>query len=372
MFRYIRICSLVVSIVLLVSSCNHNKNTQYRSFYMGFSPWPYDNTTQAVDWVYSEVTTEGDIISHHLEEGVPWPEAYADTSFSQSYIDEIQSRLQRKVNGQKTLLQINPLNVNRDGMALYRGDSINMSLPAGWTNLNLDDAKVKTAYLNYAKRMVDYFNPDYMLLGVEANLLIRNNPNLWPHYIELQKYVYTELKTLYPSLELSVSVFCVPYFPEWSSVDDLQAQLNGLNDLTPYVDFLSFSVHPFMSGLLAESFPDDYFQRLFAITSKPIAIAESSYPAQFWQTTTPPILSFNGTPEKQDNFLSLMLSESQKVRAKFVIWFTIRDYDALWIHALNQDPSALPWRDTGLYDEAGVERKTFSTWRTWHSYGYLP
>jgi hypothetical protein len=342
-----------------------------RTFYMGFSPWPYDLTQQAVDWVYANISSNGDMISQHMEEGVPWPEAYSPlshpTPFSQDYIATIQYRVQHSV-GRKLLLQINPLNTSRDGMALYRGSSPAQPLPAAWQGVRLNSEQVKTAYLNYAVRMKEYLNPDYMLLGVEVNILLEKNPSLWADYVELHRHVYTELKSLYPSLPLGVSVFCAPFFPEWTTPDTLAAQLNGLDDLSPYIDFLAFSVHPFMSSLLAESFPNDYFQRLFARTSKPIAISESSYPAQEWTTLTPPYLVFRGSPAKQANFLSLMLSESLRVRARFVIWYSIRDYDALWnTFPPDLKTTGIVWRDTGLYDESGNERSAMSVWKDWHS-----
>lgn len=333
---------------------------------MGFSPWLYDNTIEAQSWVYKNINQYGDIISEHLEEGVPWPEAYNNEPFNANYIAEIQSRLQLKGSNQKVLLQISPLNIGRNGIAQYRGSSANMALPLEWSKLALNDDSVKTAYLNYAKKMIEYFSPDYMILGVESNLLIRNNYSIWPQYVDLHKYVYTELKKVYPNLQLSVSLFCVPFFPQWSSEDNLEKQMAGLNDLNPYLDFVSFSVHPFMSGLLAEQFPSDYFKNLFSITTKPIAISESSYPAQVWQTLSEPILTFNGSETKQANFLKLMLDESEKANAKFVIWFCVRDYDALWNNLLNQDPLALVWRDTGLFDEYGNQRNAFGLWKEYY------
>jgi len=117
-----------------------------------------------------------------------------------------------------------------------------------------------------------------------------------------------------------------------------------------------------MSALLCDSFPDDYFDQLFAFTSKPVAITESSYPAQTWSTLSGPPLTFTGTPEKQDRFLRLMLDACGRRGARFVIWFSVRDYDQLWAGVLASDPTALIWRDTGLYDESGVARPARSTW----------
>lgn len=368
-----RICLAACIISMcVVLSCggksggDDGKNSgESRSFYMGFSPWPYDNTQSAVDWVYSSIRNDGDIISQHIEEGVPWPEAYSSAAFDASFVNSNNSRVE-KSEGKRIVLQISPLNGARDGMALYRGSSINAPLPADWQGLELDDAKVKAAFLNYAERMISAFNPDYLIIGVEVNLLIRKNPSKWSNYLALHRYVYAEIKKSHPSLPVGVSLFCVPFFPEWSSEDNRAAQLSGLADLESDVDFIAFSFHPFMSALLADDFPEDYIHQLFSLSNKPVAISESSYPAQEWTTMSAPILTFKGTPAKQERFLSLMLNQCAESKALFAIWFSIRDYDALWngFDAATQS-SSIVWRDTGLYDKSGAGRQALAVWREW-------
>jgi len=34
--------------------------------------------------------------------------------------------------------------------------------------------QVKTAFLNYARRVIEYFKPEYLITGIEANLTVRN------------------------------------------------------------------------------------------------------------------------------------------------------------------------------------------------------
>lgn len=334
-----RILALLFFFVACTSDVGDNNNK--RSFLMGFTPWPYDATVEAVEWTYDAINENGDIISHHMEEGVPWPEAYAGESFTDEFQTEIASRVERYQADKKILLSVSPLNMGRDGMALYRGSSESMALPLPWDSYDLNSNEVKTAYLNYIERMVELFKPDYLIIGIEVNLLIRNSPVLWEPYIELHNYVYTQIKKKYPDLPTGVSVFCVPYFPDWSPEDDLEEQLIGLKQLEASSDFIAFSVHPFMSALTAEKFPDDYLKKLFEITTKPVAVSESSYPAQYWQTITKPIIDFNGTPEKQEKFLSSLLNESNIYESLFVIWFSIHDYDALWEGALNKIQSVL-------------------------------
>lgn len=341
-----------------------------RAYGMAFSPWLYDATFEAQDWVYSKINAEGDVLSHHLEEGVPWQAMHDGLEFSGTYLAELQSRKDRRVAGKKSLVQICPLDISRSGLAPNRGATPNEPLTAPWNGVALNSPQVKTAFLNYARRMIEFMEPDYLLVGVEVNLLLRNSPALWPAYVELHSHVYSALKALYPALPVAVSVFCVPYFPEFSGVDSLAPQLAGLANLTSWVDFVAFSVHPFMSSLLAETFPDDYFDRLFALTTKPIAISESSYPAQVWSSQAG--LTWNGSPEKQDAFLAKMLDASQKAKALFVIWFCIRDYDALWDTVLGKSEIGLVWRDTGLYDEAGADRTAIVRWRSAYGRAWSP
>ena len=46
-----------------------------RSFYMGFTPWPYDATAAAVADTNQRIQDNGDIVDHHIMVGVPWEEA---------------------------------------------------------------------------------------------------------------------------------------------------------------------------------------------------------------------------------------------------------------------------------------------------------
>jgi hypothetical protein len=72
----------------LLASCGGGSTTQppaTRGFLMGFSPWPWDATLEAVDWTYQTIMTNGDIVSHHIEEGVPWPEALTGSAVPAAY-----------------------------------------------------------------------------------------------------------------------------------------------------------------------------------------------------------------------------------------------------------------------------------------------
>ena len=335
---------------------------QTRTFYMGFNPWPYDLTADALSWTYKTINAMGDIVDHHLEEGVPWPEAYSGSPFSDDFMNNIRQRLSNTRPSQAILLSINPLSGSRDGIALYRGSAPNMPLPPPWNAYQLDDIHVKTAYLNYAKRLVDLFHPVFVVMGVEANLLMANRPALWPHYLELHKYIYAKLKMSYPAIKFTVSMTAPDLLAGYTPADHA-AQMRALKDLSPYIDFLGVSLHPFMSSYLAETVPADMFDKIYALTNLKIGITESSYPAKIWSM---PIgggtAVFNGSSAKQNDFVTGMLATANQKGSLFVIYFAPRDYEALWRKS-GQSTAMLPWMTTGLYDDSGHERPALATWK---------
>lgn len=340
-----------------------------RQSYLGFSPWPFDATTAAVDWTWSTIRAEGDIVSQHLEEGVPWPEALAGLPFPASYANQLADRRTR-ANGKRVLVQINPLNIERNGLARLRTDGANnAALPAPWSGYRLNHANVKSAYLNYALRVADALAPDVLQIGIEANELREKAPASWADYVDLHCTTYHAIKAVRPALPVTVSVLAPALFPEYSGEYVLAEQQAALADLAPCTDQAVFSVHPFISGLLAETFPSNYFDTLFsrlptAMQAKPRAISESSYPAQvFSLQVNGSTVTWNGSPAKQRDFVATMLAAAQQHQMRYVVWYSVRDFDQLWTNALNQDPLALLWRDTGLFDESGAPRVGLTPWR---------
>jgi hypothetical protein len=343
-----------------------------RSFSLGFSPWPWDATTAAVDWTWTHLLENGDLVSNHLEQGVCWDEALNSTQFPSDFVSTLTNERARVPATHKVLLSLSPLNTGRNGLSAARTSAINAPLSAPWSGYAFNAPQVKTAFTNFVKRVIDSTSPAFVITGIEVNLLRTHQPEqVWAQYVELQCHVYSQLKAAGYQQPIGVSLVTQAlYHPElYATEHAFDAQLKALRDLEPCVDVIAWSVHPFISGLLAETFPDDYFTTIFALTTKPQAISESSYPAQVWSLAagTP---TWNGTPEKQARFATRLLAAAQQQRLKYVVWFAVRDYDQLWARPANQgglgqSELALIWRDTGLYDEAGAPRAALTTWREW-------
>ncbi len=371
------ICGFLIIFFSIINNCSstnsqlHNKvaikipppPSGSRHYYLGFNPWPYAATVEAVDWTYNSINENGDILAHHIEEGVPWSEAENGKPFADDFENSLKMRIEKTSADKKIFLSLNSINVARNGLALYRGKAINMELPEQWKSVKLNSQQVKLVYLKYILRMIEIFKPQYLAIGIEVNLLIRNTPALWPQYLDLHRNIYSEIKKRHPKLKIMATVDANPLLEGYTDEDNYKAQIKGLQELLPYVDMLGVSVHPVMSKYHADFLPPDIFDKIFTFTKKPIAITESSYPAQIWTIKVNGMkFDFNGSEVKQNNFLLTMLNAAEKYRSPFVINFTIRDYDELW-KSIGSPDAALPWRDTGFYDADGSPRLALRTWK---------
>lgn len=88
-----------------------------RSFYLGFTPFPYDATTDAVLFIYERLVIDGDIIAHHFDDGVPWPEALSGEPYSERLQGDWEFRKQNTPSEHKVYLAITPIRLMRDGLA---------------------------------------------------------------------------------------------------------------------------------------------------------------------------------------------------------------------------------------------------------------
>ncbi|MAU09476.1 MAG: hypothetical protein CL607_06620 [Anaerolineaceae bacterium] len=342
-----------------------------RGFHMGFTPFPYEISMDAVQWVYEALANDSDIIMHHFDNGVPWPEALASDAYSEHIMNDWELRRSLTPPDHALILSMTPIAFQRDGLALYRGEADDMPLPAPWDGYSFDHPDVVTAYFNHVQRSIDYFEPDYLVMGIEVNLLLNVRPDLWDGYVQMQQLVYNKLKTLYPDMPMMVSVVGVGFFPEYAPEYDLDTQLAGLAQVIPYSDYFALSLYPYMSGLMTNDIPVDYFDRLFALAGdKPIAISETGYPAQTLELQDAG-LTFPSTPEKQHAYITGLLAQADAYDLQFIVNFVLRDYDALY-DAIGGGDLAAIWRDTGFYDENGLGRPALEAWQQTLARPYMP
>ena len=367
-FRQILLCVVVLSGVLL-ANCGGNSGTtapppgSTRSFAMGFTPWPYDATTTAVDFVYNEIDTQGDIIAHHLDGGIPWQEAHDNVPYPAAVEAELNTRLAKTPVGERVYLAISPFNGARNDLADYWSTSTNQALPPAWAVRDFDSPEVVLAYTNFARDLINRFGPDYFNLGIEASELAINDPAKFNKFVLFVEQVSLTLRSEFPTVKLMISVG----LKSPSSADAAVINTNVPN-LVQFVDLVGASVYPYVffdhldKGDPA-NLPADWLSQLLTIANgKPVAVAETGWIAERLEIPTFGV-DILANASDQNLYLETLFQQAELMQAEFIIWFSLVDYDALWNGVLNQDPIAHIWRDTGLYDQNLISRPSFDTWQ---------
>lgn len=365
-------CAMGLSMVLILAACGSSsedgqlpeQEQQQRRFAMGFTPWPYDASIEAVNFVYSEINTRGDIIAHHLDGGIPWQEALDGTAYPDAVENELNSRSANTASDKTVYLTISPFNSARDDLAGYWNDSgTGQALSAPWSSRDFDSAEVIQAYINFSNNVIDRFNPTYFNLALEASELAINDIARFDKFVVFVQQVSASLRADYPNLNLMLSVAMKS--PDSSRANIINTQMPRV---VPYVDVVGISIYPYIFFDHADkgdpsNLPENWLSQVETIAAgKPLAVTETGWIAERLQI---PNFSVDVAANEsfQNAFLLRLFEEADELDMRFIIWFSIVDYDALWNGALGQDDIARIWRDTGLYDENLNMRPAMATWQ---------
>lgn len=369
MYRPIVKLLQLTALLGLLQACGGSPGTEpppptveTRPFELGFTPWPYDATATAVNFVYSEVALRGDFIAHHLDAGIPWEEALNGTPYAAELEAEISARLSNTPANKRTYLALSPLNGMRNGLADYWGVAPNQPLPPPWDARALNHPDVIAAYTNFATDLVQRFSPDYFNLGIEVSELALHDSAAYQDLVDFTAAVSSSLKARFPNVQLMASIALKS--PDSPAADTIRAELPRL---LQYIDVVGISVYPYIffdhpdRGDPA-NLPADWLSQISGIADgKPVAIAETGWIAE---TLTIPAFGTDIVSDaaKQDAYLGALFAAARTLDARFIVWFSLVDYDALWSGVLQQDPIAHIWRDIGLYDEDLNPRPALETW----------
>jgi hypothetical protein len=247
-----------------------------------------------------------------------------------------------------------------------------LPLPDALKGKPYDDPLVKQAYLDYCKRMVDFFEPDYLAIGIESNeLFYEAGPEVWRAYVSLHKHVYQALKEQNPRLPIFAS-FSLHNMLNVKG-EERRRRLESFLELMPHNDRIAVSYYPFIQGGdtdVGAAF--QWLEQTFGKFGKQYVFAETAEAADRL-----PLPGFGvviaGTPEKQHAYLERVTQFAQTHKTDFVIWFLHRDYDAMWDKIKDSVPEAFKaWRDCGLLDEAGKPRPAHATWQRYFAIQLAP
>jgi hypothetical protein len=342
--------SAIASLPLRAQEIAATPASRPRPFRMGFTAFPPDVTAEALKQTRQFVRTNADLIAHHIE-GVPWAEALADKPFPKELVSANETKRSMKPPGAKVFLAISP---GRGELKLAeKGTS---PLPPELRGKSYDDPAVKRAYLNYCRRSIEFFQPDFLAIGIEVNEIFSGGADKWRAYAELHRHVYGELKREHPGLPIFASYTLHNLFKNRGGM------LKGCQELMAFNDVVAISFYPFFIG----ETPDAAFQWLtdnFDSFGKPYAMVETNDTAERLEMPKAKV-TLRGTPEKQAAYTRTLLGLADRKRFQFVVLFIHQDYDRLWDTIKATAPELfMAWRDCGLLDDRGQARPSYAAWR---------
>jgi hypothetical protein len=253
------------------------------------------------------------------------------------------------------------LNASRNGLASYRAAEENMALPPPWNSYSFSSRQVKEAYLNYCRRVIEFFHPDYFAMAMEANLFHLFRPREWTSYLALHQFVYTELKRLYPDLPVFSSLSGAPMLNGFIKDNDHVQQRLAAMQVLAFSDYFALSLYP-PETLPVKPYPENAFDELFSLSGKPLVVARTGYGAEtFSMRTGKNFSSLRGDPANQQKFFDGLLQACEKWKVEFVICFAT-DYRQ-FLAGQNRRPRVqLPAETTGVYYE---NADPLNPWEYW-------
>jgi len=372
---------ILILFILTLPACGNsdnndssNINQPTRSFKMGFTPWPYAATLDAVNDIYTFIDDSGDLIAHHMDSGVPWNEAVTANNFDnygQNVKDEINDRVSRTstMTDKTVYLAVSPFSTSRDDIALYWNTSANQARVSPWDSLTIGNDFVISAYANYVDELIKKFNPTYVNYAIEINEYYHNRSSISDR-ADLDYFVvnvYSYLKNLHPNIKFMTSfVLTSPGSAKMQESAELFQRIKDYNDL------IGISIYPYAFFSHADAgdpskLPTTWLSQITEIApGKPYFIAETGF---IGESLSIPSLNLDlvADEDKQDLYLTMLFNEANRLNMEGVVWFTAYDFDELWTSVL-QDDLSLIWRDTGLKDGNQLPRKSLSTWNKWLAY----
>ncbi len=334
-----------------------------RSFYMGFTPHPHDYTEQAFAETYERISANGDIIAHHLDEGVPWSESLNGDAYPKAVMADLNRRKTGTPPGKAVFLSVTPLSLTRKDIAGNWGQESHMPLPAAFTGKALDDPMVIDAFTNYCLRMIDFFKPRYMAYAIEVSDLTQAGPAA-DQFVRLAQAVYGRIKDRHPNL---------PVFPTFTLGDRNALDGNAkrlIRDLLPYSDVIAVSTYPYVwdgIGGDASAIPADWFTKIADLgQGKPFAIAETGFIGGSYSNLRH-LVWISSDPQSQKVYVERLLKEANALNAEFVVWYVPVDYDLLWekMKAQGMDTWFAQWMRAGLWQADFSPRPGFEIWNFW-------
>ena len=340
-----------------------------RSFLMGFTPFPYEASWDALTGVYGLIHDHGDFVAHHFDGGVPWTEALTGDAYPAAVNEELEMRQSLTDPLTPAYVALSALSIGRDELAPYWGEDVSMERTGDWATANFADPDVRTAYANFSVSLVDRFQPTWFNYAIEATDYLVHKPEQWNDFVGFAHHVHDAIKAEHPDVQLMISIAL-------KHPDDPASALirERFSDVLPYVDVVGVSVYPYAFFGLTDggnpaNLPQSWLSQVADIApGYPMAIAETAWIAEHLDVDAGTwSLDVESSAEWQAAYVETLCTEANALDAQFITWWAVTDFDTLWEETLGSDPLAAISRDAGLYDGDVSPRDALDVWDSWHA-----
>lgn len=338
---------------------------------VGINPFPYDLEAEAIFKTANTVRSNGDLYTVQLDNGIPWQDALDGNEFSQKFMEVWERHLhQWKADHQAIHLAIAPLSMDRKSWA---GGFEGAAAPK-WVQKSKGAVtpEIAKAYANYVRRATEYFNPNYLNIGVEAMDLAHNNKKNWAELQDLLIKINQQEKQERPNMQVGLSIG-LPLLMQPEIFERTKKAINAS-------DYLGISFYPHLApfykqigGASLQSPPEQWAGPLDWVKANivlntnhrltkrtPVAFSETSYSSEDvvvnkWGLST---MAADEELQKEyvialSNFAHDLNSIGGKNYCLFVNFFLAIDYNALAKKIANKDTRDLLkfWMHSGFIDK---------------------
>ncbi|MBN2009661.1 T9SS type A sorting domain-containing protein [candidate division KSB1 bacterium] len=187
--------------------------------------------------------------------------------------------------------------------------------PDGSTVGSLNDEAVWQSYYTEMLALCELVEPEYVVVGVEANIFYERHPDQWPAYVHLFKSLADTLTQLYPDIHVT-SYFTIDWMTDPSGHINMQ-HADIWKQLMPELQSVAYSFYPAIMGNISVTFAPGYFAAPAQIAPElPVIIPECGAPGG---------IDISVGFDKQVDWLSRMVTELSSVNAQAISWFSVYD-----------------------------------------------
>ena len=315
-----------------------------RVFRMGLTPFAQGTDAESVDRTWDFVLAHGDLVAIHIDpfEGLPW-EALERGEPPAAFREDFAGITQRVRPDATLYVAINPLNTGRDGVA---PNSEGGAFPESLGPAEFSNPRLRQAYRNYARFVVETLEPDYLAVGIEVNMYALAAGADFASLVELHKEVYRDLKSTHPEL-IILATFQTEFMHGF-------AQWPLLGQFGPELDRVGLSLYPSGVGFRPDEIPADWISIAASVSERPVVITETGYGTRPFEGTD---FSAPGSDQLQRDYLEWLLGKAEEVQAEFVVWFFPADIPGV-LEGDGTDPPEFD--NVGFYLHMGLVREDFS------------